>query len=64
MNAIEKIELYNLKDDVGETTDVSSKHPDVVQKIKSLANEMRTELGDNLLNIQGIANRPAGKLTK
>ena len=62
MNAIEKIELYNLKDDVGETTDVASKYPDVVQKIKSLANDMRNELGDNLLNIQGIANRPLGRI--
>jgi hypothetical protein len=62
MKAIEKIELYNLKDDVGETTDVASKYPDVVQKIKSLANDMRNELGDNLLNIQGIANRPIGRI--
>lgn len=62
MNAIEKIELYNLKDDVGETTDVASKYPDVVQKIKSLANDMRNELGDNLLNIQGIVNRPIGRI--
>ncbi|MFW5656854.1 MAG: arylsulfatase [Bacteroidota bacterium] len=32
----DKMELYNLKTDIGETKDVSSYHPDVVNKIKSI----------------------------
>jgi arylsulfatase len=30
------LELYNLKDDIGETTDVASKHPDVVKKLDDI----------------------------
>jgi arylsulfatase A-like enzyme len=30
------LELYHLKDDPGETTDVAAKHPEIVKKIKSL----------------------------
>jgi arylsulfatase A len=33
------IALYNLKDDPGETTDVSAQHPDVVTKIEKLMRE-------------------------
>ena len=34
-----KIELYNLKDDIGETTDVAAQHPDIVQKMDRLMRE-------------------------
>lgn len=36
-----KVELYNLKDDVGEKTDVAAKHPDVVQRIEKIMNSDR-----------------------
>ena len=31
-----KIELYNLKTDIGEQTDVASKHPEVVAQLRKL----------------------------
>ncbi|MBL6693187.1 MAG: sulfatase-like hydrolase/transferase, partial [Flavobacteriaceae bacterium] len=62
MNTIEKIELYDLKNDISETNDVAAQHPEVVEKIKVLANEMRSKLGDKLYNIEGTENRPVGRI--
>jgi len=54
--------LYNLKDDVGETRDVSKDHPDVVARLEKLAEAARADLGDTLTKRQGPGVRPAGKL--
>ena len=62
MNKIEKIELYNLILDISETNDVASEFPEVVEKIKSLADEMRIKLGDKLYEIEGTENRSIGRL--
>ena len=40
MNRVEKIELYNLKMDISESNDVAENYPEVVEKIKTLADEM------------------------
>jgi arylsulfatase A-like enzyme len=40
-----KGELYDLEKDIGEATDVSKDHPDVVTKLKSLAEVMKDDLG-------------------
>ena len=37
-----KIELYNLKTDIGETTDVTAKHPEIVARIDQLMREQHT----------------------
>ena len=62
MKKIEKIELYNLKLDISETNDVASEFPEVVEKIKYLADEMRIKLGDELYGIEGTENRSIGRL--
>ncbi|MEK9604089.1 MAG: sulfatase [Flavobacteriaceae bacterium] len=62
MNAVEQIELYNLKDDIGETTNVAAQNPVIVETIKSIADEMRKELGDKLYGIEGTENRPVGRI--
>lgn len=54
------LELFDLEADIGETTDVASKHPDVVERLSALADEMRKDLGDN--GIKGTGLRPVGKL--
>ncbi len=41
-----KLELYNLEDDMGEQTEVSALHPEVVQRLQGLADKMRKDLGD------------------
>jgi arylsulfatase len=60
MNTIENIELYDLKNDISETNNVAAQYPEVVEKIKVIANGMRSKLGDKLYNIEGTENRPAG----
>jgi arylsulfatase A-like enzyme len=49
--------LYDLKDDIGEKTNVADRHPDVVKRLLTLADKARLELGD--VNHRGI-QRPAG----
>ncbi|WKN29898.1 sulfatase [Porifericola rhodea] len=60
--AFENVELYNLKEDIGETTDVAEQHPEIVAKIKALADEMRKDLGDRLTGIEGQGVREAGRI--
>lgn len=62
MVAMEEIELYDVQNDISETTDVASEHPEIVAKIKLLANDMRYRLGDSLLELEGSETREAGKL--
>jgi hypothetical protein len=56
--------LYNLRDDIGEATDVSAQHPDVVRNLQAIAEEARQELGDSLTQRTGTGVRAPGKLTK
>jgi len=54
--------LFDLENDIGETTDVKEEHPEVVKKMQQLADRMRRELGDSAQKIQGSGVRPAGRL--
>ena len=40
------LSLFNLEEDIGESTDVKAKHPKVVAKMQALGQAMRKELGD------------------
>jgi len=50
--------LYNLEEEVGERSDLSQKHPEVMKRMLSLAEKARAELGD--WNRQG-KDRPVSK---
>jgi arylsulfatase A-like enzyme len=52
-------ELYDLKNDVGETTNVADKYPEVVAKLKALGERARKDLGDGELVGAGV--RPPGR---
>lgn len=52
--------LYDLKNDMGETTDVASLHPDVVARLEGDAEKARAALGDVLTGRTGNEVRPAG----
>ena len=52
--------LFDMEKDIGETTDVKAKHPDIVKHLQALGDKMRNELGDNGRTGNGI--RPAGQL--
>ncbi len=55
--------LYDLDADIGESTDVSARHPEVVARLTALAEVARDDLGDSLLKRSGKNVRPAGRLT-
>jgi len=55
-------ELYDLANDVGETSDVAARHPDVVTRLLAVAEQARALLGDSLTKRQGHGIRPAGQV--
>jgi arylsulfatase A len=54
--------LFDLDEDVGETTNVADQHPDIVAKIQGLADRMRAELGDSATKQKGSGVREPGRL--
>ncbi len=54
--------LYDLENDVGETTDVSAEYPDIVVRLDALAEEARAALGDRLVGRIGSGVRPPGRV--
>jgi len=58
------LELFDLNQDVGETTNVASQHPEIVARLEKRAELARIDLGDRLTGRQGKNIRPAGQLPK
>lgn len=52
------VQLYDLSNDIGETTNVAGANPSVVEQLTKRANEARQMLGDN--EKKGSGQRPAG----
>ena len=52
------LRLYDLDAEIGEQTDVAAQHPDVVAKLKALADKMAAEIGGK----EPTARRPAGEV--
>jgi len=61
---LEREELYDLTHDIGETTDVSAQHPDIVQHLEEEAEKARADLGDNLTKRPGAGRREPGRLNE
>ncbi|HZJ19847.1 MAG TPA: sulfatase [Pricia sp.] len=59
---LEQIELYDLENDESETKNVADEHPEVVEKIKELADGMRLRLGDSLRDLKGNETRKPGQV--
>ncbi|MRX63604.1 sulfatase-like hydrolase/transferase [Maribacter sp. RZ05] len=59
---LEEIELYNVENDESETQNIADQHPNIVTEIKLLANDMRSRLGDSLLELEGSETRQPGRL--
>ena len=52
------LRLYDLDAEIGEQTDVAAQHPDIVAKLKALADKMAAEIGGK----EPSARRPAGEV--
>ena len=52
------LRLYDLDAEIGEHTDVAAQHPEVVAKLKALADKMAAEIGGK----EPTARRPAGEV--
>ena len=53
-----ELQLFNLRDDIGETTNVAAEHADVVKQLLEFAERAREDLGDRGRPGKGL--RPAG----
>jgi len=54
------LELFDLEQDPRETSNVASKHPEVVERLRRLADDMREDLGDRLTGATGEGSRSPG----
>lgn len=59
---VEVPELYDLKLDPGESANVAQTNPEIVKRLQALADNMRNDLGDKLLNVEGAGARPPGHI--
>jgi arylsulfatase A len=59
---IERAELYDLVNDVSETTDVAAQHAKIVKQLEAEAEKARAELGDTLAKREGKGARQPGRL--
>ena len=57
--SLEQPRLYNLIEDIGETTDVATQHPDVVERLKKFVAQMDADLG---IKDDGPGVRPPGRV--
>ncbi|HAW94853.1 MAG TPA: arylsulfatase [Phycisphaerales bacterium] len=56
------LELFDMKSDPNETTDVSGEHPEVLARMTTLADDARRRLGDTLNDMTGDEVRPPRKV--
>ena len=54
--------LYDLDNDLSETTDVAAEFPEVVAELEAAAERYRKALGDNAKKIKGNQTRPPGRM--
>ncbi len=61
---IERAELYDLANDMSETTDVAAQHSAIVKRLEAEAGKARRELGDSLTKVTGKGAREPGRLAR
>ena len=61
---IETPELFDLQNDIGETTNVADQHRDIVERLLEQVEQAREDLGDSLTKRTGKGVREPGKLAE
>ena len=59
---LDQPQLFNLTDDLGETTDVAAQHPAELAKLEAFAEQARAELGDALTKRRGTGVRERARI--
>jgi arylsulfatase A len=59
---LERAELFDLVNDISETTDVAAQNPRMVKRLEAEAEKARAELGDSLTKREGKGVREPGRL--
>ena len=54
------LELFDLQNDIGETTNVADQHPEIVARLEAYGEQARVALGDKLTRRTGNEVRPHG----
>jgi len=54
--------LYDLRRDPGERYDVQKENPQIVAELSALANEVRADMGDDLMEVAGKNRREPGRI--
>jgi len=57
-------ELYNLREDIGESRNRYDEAPEVVASLEAKADAIREDLGDEALGVSGKGTRPIGRVEK
>ncbi len=55
-------ELYHLAEDIGETTNVADRHPEVVEQLLRHVETCRRDIGDENTGVPGFNCRPIGRV--
>ncbi len=58
------LELFDLENDLSETTNLAGKYPDVVKRLEVLAEKAREDLGDKLTDTVGKGVREPGRVAE
>jgi arylsulfatase A-like enzyme len=56
------LSLFDLEKDIGERNDVSAQYPDVIERLLTLVDQMRRELGDSSKKMKGSGRREPGRI--
>lgn len=58
----ETLELYNLKDDIGETNNLAESNPQIVTRLKGFLEKCKADIGDKASGVEGKNCRPVGRV--
>lgn len=59
---VDQPQLFDLQSEIGETTDVSGRHPRIVKRLQAFVEQTRADLGDSLVKRVGRGVREPGRL--